>query len=46
MSVITFFGRAYTGKAQLAQKAADVLGCNVLLDDQVFKKRRLVNVMV
>ena len=33
MSVITFFGRAYTGKAQLAQKAADVVGCNVL-DDQ------------
>ena len=35
MSVITFFGRAYTGKAQLAQKAADVLGCNVLYDQDI-----------
>ena len=35
MSVITFFGRAYTGKAQLAQKAADVLGCKVLYDQDI-----------
>ena len=35
MSVITFFGRAYTGKAQLAQKAADVLGYNVLCDQDI-----------
>ncbi|WP_035238066.1 cytidylate kinase family protein [Desulfobacter vibrioformis] len=35
MSVITFFGRAYTGKAQLAQKAADILGCKVLYDQDI-----------
>ena len=35
MSVITFFGRSYTGKAQLAQKAADVLGCKVLYDQDI-----------
>jgi len=35
MSVITFFGRAYTGKAQLAQKAAQVLGYNVLYDQDI-----------
>ncbi len=35
MSVITFFGRAYTGKAQLAQLAADVLGCKVLYDQDI-----------
>lgn len=35
MSVITFFGKAYTGKAQLAQKAADVLGCKVLYDQDI-----------
>ena len=35
MSVITFFGSAYTGKAQLAQKAADVLGCKVLYDQDI-----------
>ncbi|MDX9965170.1 cytidylate kinase family protein [Desulfobacter postgatei] len=35
MNVITFFGRAYTGKAQLAQKAADVLGCKVLYDQDI-----------
>ncbi|WP_320044751.1 cytidylate kinase family protein [uncultured Desulfobacter sp.] len=35
MSVITFFGRAYTGKAQLAQKAADALGYNVLYDQDI-----------
>ncbi|WP_321495727.1 cytidylate kinase family protein [uncultured Desulfobacter sp.] len=35
MSVITFFGREYTGKAQLAQKAADALGYNVLYDQDI-----------
>jgi cytidylate kinase len=35
MSVITFFGRAYTGKAQLAQKAAEVLGYKVLYDQDI-----------
>ncbi|MCG8548918.1 MAG: cytidylate kinase-like family protein [Desulfobacterales bacterium] len=35
MSVITFFGRAYTGKAQLAQKAGAALGYNVLYDQDI-----------
>lgn len=32
MSVITFFGRKFTGRAPLAEKAADVLGYKVIYD--------------
>lgn len=35
MSVITFFGRAYTGKSQLAQRAADALGYKVVYDRDI-----------
>lgn len=37
MGVITFFGRAYTGKSQLAQKAAAALGCKVLYDKDIIE---------
>ncbi|WDP91241.1 MAG: cytidylate kinase family protein [Desulfobacter sp.] len=32
MSVITFFGRKFTGRAPLAEKAADILGYRVVYD--------------
>ena len=35
MSVITFFGRKYTGAGQLAQKAAEIWGYRVVRDRQV-----------
>jgi len=35
MSVITFFGRKYTGTNQLAEKAADILGYRVVSDREV-----------
>ncbi len=35
MSVITFFGSAYTGKAHLAQRAAEILGYRVLYDRDI-----------
>ena len=38
MSVITFFGSAYTGKAHLAQRAAEALGYRVLYDQDIINK--------
>jgi len=37
MSVITFFGRKYTGTGQLAEKAAEILGYRVVCDREVIE---------
>ena len=38
MKAITFFGGAYTGSDQLAEKTASALGCRIIRDNDIIEK--------